>query len=176
MTNKKEAISGIFLIAIGVLVLLAQLGASEQIGFLFLPALGAAFILWGILTHEAGLMIPGGILSGIGWGVLAISGPFAFANSTNEGGLFLIIFGLGFALITLLTAVFTDETHWWALIPGGILATIGVAIFTNGVLLNVIELVGKYWPIALIAVGIYVVYKATREKLPTEKSPQEKYE
>ncbi len=162
--RKKETIGGIFLIGIGLLVLLAQFGQMPNIGLLFLPALGALFLVWGILTREGGLMIPGGILSGIGWGVYAMSGPFADVSGDAEGGIFLLIFGAGFALITLLTALFTEETHWWALIPGGILATIGVAIMTDGMLLNVVELVGKYWPVTLIAVGLYVIYKAMKGK------------
>ncbi|MCP4358582.1 MAG: hypothetical protein GY796_11245 [Chloroflexi bacterium] len=173
-TRRKETIGGIFLIGIGFLVLLAQFGIMPNLGLLFLPALGAVFLAWGILTREDGLMIPGGILSGIGWGVIAMSSDLAFLNADNEGGIFLIIFGMGFALITLLTAVFTDETHWWALIPGGILATIGVAIMTNGVLLNIVELVGKYWPITLIVLGLYVVYKAMRGEEPEEKTVEEK--
>lgn len=172
--RKKETIGGIFLVGIGILVMLAQLGNLPNLGLLFLPALGAMFIVWGILTREAGLMIPGGILSGIGWGAYAISGPFADVSGEVEGGIFLIIFGLGFALITLLTAIFTEETHWWALIPGGIMATIGVAIWTDGMLLNVVELAGKYWPVTLIALGLYVIYKAMKAQEPEEKYPEEK--
>lgn len=167
--RKKETIGGIFLIGIGLLVLVAQFGQMENLGLLFLPALGLLFLVWGILTREGGLMIPGGILSGIGWGVYAISGPYANVDGNAEGGIFLMIFGLGFALITLLTALFSEETHWWALIPGGILATIGVAIMTNGVLLDVVALVGKYWPLTLIVLGLYVIYKAMKEREPEEK-------
>ncbi|GIK57123.1 MAG: hypothetical protein HND44_19120 [Chloroflexi bacterium] len=172
--RKKETIGGIFLIGIGILVLIAQFGQLTNLGMLFLPALGALFLVWGILTREGGLMIPGGILSGIGWGAYAISGPYADGGGSAEGGIFLVIFGLGFALITLLTALFTEETHWWALIPGGILATIGVAIMTNGVLLDVVQLVGKYWPLTLIALGLYVIYKAMKGQEPEEKYVEEK--
>lgn len=171
--RKKETIGGIFLIGIGLLVLVAQFGQMENLGLLFLPALGMLFLVWGILTREGGLMIPGGILSGIGWGVYAISGPYANVDGSAEGGIFLMIFGLGFALITLLTALFTEETHWWALIPGGILATIGVAIMTDGVLLDVVALAGKYWPVILIALGLYVIYKAMKEHEPEEKYIEE---
>lgn len=164
--RKKETIGGIFLIGIGLLVLLGQLSLLPDLGMLFLPALGGLFLIWGILTREGGLMIPGGILSGIGWGVYAISGPYADVGGDVEGGIFLVIFGLGFALITVLTALFTDETHWWALIPGGILATIGVAIMTNGVLLDLVAIVGTYWPITLIFLGFYVIYKAMKGQEP----------
>lgn len=158
--RKKEIVAGIFLIGIGLLVFLAQFGTLPNLGLFFLPALGAVFLVWGILTREDGLMIPGGILSGIGWGVVAMSADLAVMNEANEGGIFLMIFGLGFASITLLTAVFTDETHWWALIPGAILATIGIAVTTNGFLLDVVELAGTYWPAILIILGVYVIFKA----------------
>lgn len=172
--RKKETIGGMFLIGIGILVLLGQFNVLPDLGLLFLPALGALFLVWGILTREAGLMIPGGILSGIGWGAYAIAGPWGDLGGDAEGGIFLIIFGLGFALITLLTGLFTKETHWWALIPGGIMATIGVAIMTNGLLLDVVEVAGRYWPVTLIALGLYVIYKAMKGQEPEEKYIEEK--
>jgi hypothetical protein len=108
-------------------------------------------------------MVPGGILSGIGWGAYAIAGPIQL-NLENDGGLFLLIFGLGFGSITLLSAIFTDETHWWALIPGGIIAFIGVAVLFGGFLLDTLAFAGKFWPLVLIALGIYIVWTNSKKE------------
>ena len=164
--RRKDLVGGVILLVIGVVALLNQFVEFNwgNLGLLFLPALGGLFLVWGILTREGGLIIPGGIISGIGWGAYAIAGPFQMWQGDNEGGVFLIIFGLGFGLITLLTAVFTDETHWWALIPGGIIAFVGVAVLFGGVLLTALELVGTWWPLILIALGIYVLWQGSKNK------------
>lgn len=167
--KRKDLTGGIILIAIGLLFLLGQLINLENWGLLLLPGLGALFLLWGIITRQSGLLIPGGILSGIGWGTYAIAGPWSLGQGLDDGGLFLIIFGAGFASITLFSAIFTKENHWWALIPGGIIAAVGASILFGGVFLDALEFVGRYWPIALILVGLYIIVQANREKTPKEK-------
>lgn len=178
MNNKRKEIArGIVLIGIGLLILLASIGYAPNLGLLFLPLLGAGFLLWGIFSREDGLIVPGGILSGIGWGVYLMNGPFAEMDSMSHGGIFLMSFALGFASITLFTAVFTDETHWWALIPGAIIGFVGLAVATQGLLLDILGTVGKYWPLVLIVLGIYVIVKGIRqpdEIIIKEKSPTEK--
>jgi hypothetical protein len=175
--QKKDFKGGLILIAIGLLALAFQLlpvQLTEDMGLLIVPGLGALFLVWGILTHTDGLMIPGGILSGVGWGVYAIAGPFSIWQGDNEGGVFLIFLGLGFGLITVVTAVFGEETHWWALIPGGIIAFVGASILFGGVLLNVLAFVGKLWPLALILIGISILVKSNREKVDKDKFVPEK--
>lgn len=166
-TQKKDLTGGLILIAIGLIALVSQfvsIRMPDSLGLLIVPGLGALFLVWGILTRNEGLMIPGGILSGVGWGIYAIAGPFSIWQGDNEGGVFLIFLGLGFGLITLVTAVFAKETHWWALIPGGIIAFVGSAILFGGALLTVLAWVGKLWPLALILLGISILWGANKEK------------
>lgn len=170
--QKKDLKGGVILVAIGLLALMFQLlpiQFTESIGLLIVPGLGALFLVWGILSRTDGLIIPGGILSGVGWGVYAIAGPFSMWQGDNEGGVFLIFLGLGFGLITAVTAVFGKETHWWALIPGGIIAFVGASIMFGGILLSVLAFVGKLWPLALIIIGISLLVKANKEKPGKEK-------
>lgn len=176
-TQNKDFRSGLILVAIGILALVLQflpVQISENMGLLIVPGLGALFLVWGILTRTDGLMIPGGILSGVGWGAYAIAGPFSIWQGDNEGGVFLIFLGLGFGLITVATAVFGKETHWWALIPGSIIAFVGFSILFGGALLSVLTFVGKLWPLALILVGISILVKGNKEKTAEEKFVPEK--
>ena len=58
--------------------------------------------------------------------------------------------GLGFCLIWVL-----ERKHWWALIPGGILVMVGLSNFWG---------IMQFWPIALIALGVYLLFDQSRRK------------
>lgn len=163
MKKRNDLAGGIVLIGLGLFFLVGRLVDLDNWALLFLPALGAIFMIWGILAREGGLMIPGGIISGIGWGSYFIAGSTLDSN-LDDGGLFMVIFGLGFMSITLFSLIFAHETHWWALIPGGIISGIGAAIMFGGVFLQALEMLGTYWPVILILVGIYVIFQASRSK------------
>lgn len=155
--QRNRIISGLILILLGGLFLLDQFIQIPAMGNLFLPGLGLVFLVWGIVTRSSGLLVPGGILTGIGAGVYLMNAlPL---EGDAEPGVFLLSFGGGFILITLLSAIFTRETHWWALIPGGILAAIGGALYMGGAALDVLQLIGKFWPVALILVGVWVIFR-----------------
>jgi MFS family permease len=121
---------GIGLMAIGVFLLLSN---WFNLGVFFVLGLGLVFAVWGMLTRTAGLLIPGGILSGIGTGIILLEGELLNVNDEQRGGVFLLAFALGWFSITLLSKLFTREPQWWALIPGSILGGIGVfVLLTNG--------------------------------------------
>lgn len=172
MNEKRNSlVGGLILVTIGVLALIGQF-ANVNLGNLplyFVAGLGGLFLLWGLFTREGGLMIPGGILSGIGWGIVLITGPYAEATGTVQGGIFMLSFAAGWAIITLLTALFADETHWWALIPGSIMALIGMALLYEGVFADALALLGKIWPVFLIIAGISVLFSLRRK---SEKEPK----
>jgi hypothetical protein len=161
--NQRNAfIAGVFLILLGGLFTIGQITDFAFLGWMVLPLLSLIFIVWGVLTRQIGFLIPGGILAGIGLGTAVM--PLSNTLNVDEGGLFLLSFAAGWALITLLSAIFTDETHWWPLIPGGIMAVIGVAVITNGALLNLLGLLAQGWPLILIGVGLFLIYQAQSAK------------
>jgi hypothetical protein len=157
--HREAAISGTLLIAIGVLVLLVQNVQAESLGLLFLPALGGLFLIAGIIGRQAGFIIPGGILTGLGLGVIFTQNPALIAADTAKGGVFFIGFALGWFLITVLTKLFTSETHWWALIPGAIMALIGGGLMLGGAALNVLEFAGRWWPLILVVLGLVIIVR-----------------
>lgn len=156
-------------IAAGVLLVAAGAGllVFQQLNIIqyFFLVLGLAFMALGILTHTSGWMIPGGIVGGLGFGFLMMEVPFTSAvPSLNEGGIFLLCFGAGFASITLFTRLFGEETHTWALIPGGIMGLIGALVLLQEPGLKVLEIIGKYfWPVGLIAAGLLILFKVVRK-------------
>ncbi len=159
-------VGGMILIGIGLVALAGQIfdiQLSVNLGLFILPILGAIFVLWGILTRNVGPLIPGGILSGLGLGIILVE-TISWPANVDDGGIFLLAFSLGWALITVLTAVFTDKTHWWPLIPGGILALIGLAVLFGGAFWQALNLMNLVWPVLLIVLGLSVIFHARKTK------------
>ena len=175
--NKKNPVnSGIGLVALGVLFLAFQFIDFD--GFLVLPALGIGFIAWAFLSRKKGLLIPGGILSGIALGVTLSESALASGLGGNvDDGLFLLGFAAGWFAIAALNLLFFGETQLWPLIPGGLLALIGVGVMTDGVILDMLTHAGRLWPIILIVIGLSIAWKQYQSNADAdfvyEKSPED---
>ena len=155
-------VAGIILILVGLMALAQQFIRLDWLGLAFLPTLALIFMATGLIYKKIGLIIPGGILAGIGAG--AIASETLPLGEPQDGARFLLIFAAGWALITLLSAVLhlrdrKQEIAWWALIPGTIIGLIGAAILIGGTALKALELLGQGWPVILIALGLYILLR-----------------
>ena len=147
--NQNQTIGGVILLILGVLFLVILFLGGSVSSLLIVPTVGVLLLVWGILARHAGPMIPGGIVTGVGVGLLlAIDDGFAT-------GVFMLSLGLGFVLVTVMTAVFAPTTHWWALIPGGINAVIGLGFFFGGTVWQLLN----WWPLILIALGLHTLWR-----------------
>lgn len=156
-------VGGLILILIGVLALAGNFLTNTPFENWFLPGLGIVFLAAGIAGGKRGLLIPGGILLGVGAGIIAQQ-YFEKSSGEVQGGAFLVVFALGWALITVLSLVVKDDDGsarlmWWPLIPGGILGLIGAALMLGEQGLKVLEVAGKYWPVLLILLGGYIILR-----------------
>ncbi len=124
---------------------------------MFLPVLASIFLVWGIATRKSGLLIPGGVLAGLGVGTLVIEYLVKTQPDERQSGIFLLCMAAGFCLIPLLSILFTSERHLWALIPASILALIGGVLYIGGGAMQAFILLGKGWPLFLIAAGLYLL-------------------
>lgn len=154
--RRNSFISGIAFILLG-FFWLANEFIDFNIGALVLPGLALVFIVWGILTRESGLLVPGGILAGVGAGVYLMNSlPL---GGSGQPGVFLLSLAAGFASVTVLSRVFSDETHWWALWPAFFIGLTGLALSLGGVALTALEFVGTYWPVVLILIGVSIIFR-----------------
>ena len=167
--DNKKAIpfGGILLVLAGIFALLQQFVTIELSGGLFFAVLGLFFILWGANQHKVGLLIPGGVLTGLSVGVFLVEDAGAIPEHF-EGGVFLLSLAAGFGLITLLSRLFTPESSWWALIVGGALALVGAGVMIiempdSNALKPVIEAIFNFsnylWPVVLVIIGIWIIVK-----------------
>jgi hypothetical protein len=149
---------GIALILIGAGLLLNQ---WLDIGLYLVLLVGAGFLIWGVFSRKGGLIIPGGVLSGIGLGILVTEGPWSIPVA-NPNGLFLICFALGWFLITLLTGLFTSSTQWWPIVPGGIMAILGAAVLLREDPRVWQDYSGCIVSLILILLGVYLIVRRSR--------------
>jgi hypothetical protein len=155
----RGVIAGSILVLIGVFALLPHFITLP--GTAMLIGLGLVFLAWGLLTRTSGLLIPGGVLTGIFAGTTLIEGPFAQLADPARGGVFLAAFAGGWVLITLLS-LYTESPRpgWtWPLYPAVILALIAAALLAGDLGLKALELSSYIWPVALIGFGLYLVFR-----------------
>lgn len=157
-------VGGLILIVVGVLALLAQfVDIGEMMGWIVLGGLSLVFIVAGIATRQSGFFIPGGILAGLALGVLLTIERVEIPFVEDGGGMFLLAFAAGWVLIPVLSIIFTHgERHLWALIVAAIMALVGAAVSFGGAAMDALELLGRIWPIFLIAGGLLILLKRPR--------------
>lgn len=150
-SSKSTFATGIILMLIGVGLLIAQFVSLMA----FFPLLlGLIFLAAGVLTRKAGLLIPGGIIGGTGLGILMIDRQWIITeNGMERGGLFLIAMSAGWVAITVLSKLFTDETQVWPLFPAAGMILVGALELMGETGLNILQLLGQYWPVILVVIG-----------------------
>lgn len=167
-TTKKEVdvkgglTAGVILVTIG-LSLLVFNWLSLEMAF---PALLALiFVAAGIATRSAGLLIPGGIIGGVALGILATENNWFAAQGTQEsGGIMLLSMATGFFSIIVLSKLFSRDTQIWPIFPAGTLALIGGLVMMGANGLAVLEVLGRYWPVILVLVGLSVLVRTWKER------------
>jgi hypothetical protein len=149
----------IILIVIGVVGLGAQLfDLTADIGGLVVAIIGVAFLVAFAFTRQYGYLVPGGIMTGLGAGIIA-SQSLTLADE-QTGGTIVLGLGLGFLSIWVIGAiVHVDRHHWWPIIPGGILAVVGAVLLIGGQAVNLLD----YWGVGIIAIGLIVLWRAWAE-------------
>ncbi len=114
---------------------------------LVLFLIGGAFVAGYLYRRAYGLLIPGCILIGIGLGSLGEGTAFEIGDLSSIG------LGLGFIAIYVIALVYQGESHWWPLIPGGILVVTGLAAGNKAFE----QLLSVAWPLILVFIGLMLL-------------------
>lgn len=116
-----------------------------------LPLMGAGFIVWAALARNPGLLVPGGILTGVGVGTLLRA---EYGNAA-----FLFSMAGGFLLISALSLIMfgRKKSHWWTVFPAGGLAFAGLMQVAGPDLRGWFRAIGPAWPYVLIAVAVWLL-------------------
>jgi len=120
-------------------------------------AIGIVFLLWGMQKRSIGLLIPGLLVSTIGSGVYIAWNNSTEVNGLQQTGTMLVWFAMGWILITIVSRIFSKSFIWWPLIPGGVLAMVGLGLYIGGNPDNALGFVQNTGSIGLILFGVYLI-------------------
>jgi hypothetical protein len=141
----------IALIVLGALLLFSPFDLGDIFGSAIVLIIGLAFVYAYSQSRNFGFLVPGAILTGLGAGIVVET------MSTTSGWVPLGL-GLGFCAIW-----FLHRAHWWALIPGGIIALAGLQDIasSNGFMREIWPNwgwnSGTWWPLLLVLAGIWLI-------------------
>jgi hypothetical protein len=143
-------VAGAILILIGIAALAQQLlgGFGDS---LILFAIGGALLAGYFTRRNYGLLIPGCILLGIALGSVGQETVFTVGDFGAIG------LGMGFLAIYLIDLAYSGETHWWPLVPGGVMVVTGIAQGSK----TFERLLTVGWPLILVLVGLIILAGAT---------------
>jgi hypothetical protein len=145
--QRSRMIGGLTLILVGLALFVIQF--VEQIGqSMILLGIGVLLILVYLLSKNYAFLVPGGVLTGLSLGFVADR------YITTEGDLSLVGLGVGFIAVYLIALSYERSSHWWPLIPGGVLILVGLP--TGNEMVNYVFTYG--WPLALVLVGVLVLF------------------
>lgn len=140
-------VAGVILIMIGLGLLAARITGMTGGSFVLL-FLGGVFLAGYLARQAYGLLVPGGILLGLGVGDL-LQGAFPSLEGLNSIGL-----GLGFMSIFAIDWLSSRRERWWPLVPGGILVLVGLADTSE----SMAQMLQALWPFLLILVGLFLLF------------------
>jgi hypothetical protein len=164
-TVNPKVITGVVVIALGLVMLIATFTDSQLVGQMIVLLLGVIFLTWGVVVRHPGPLIPGSILTGLGVGIVLSQWLSTSISGQAQGGLVTMGLGLGFLLIMPVQQLATQRAaHWWPLIPGGILSVTGLGLLLGDGGLTMLTWLGRLWPLALIVLGVVLLYQATRSQ------------
>jgi hypothetical protein len=142
---------GVILIVVGVTLFAVQLlNLDADVVVLII---GLVFATAFVASRRYGLLIPAGIMTGLGTGILLED--FGVRGEPVVLGL-----GLGFLAIygaDLLSTGARAPGRWWPLVPGVILTVIAGAESTFGE--EGARVIERGWPILLIAAGAWILLR-----------------
>jgi hypothetical protein len=142
---------GVILIAVGLTLFSVQLLNLD--GQVIVLVVGIVFAIAFAATRRYGLLIPAGIMTGLGAGIL-------LEDSGVMGEPVVLGLGLGFLAIyagDLVTSGARAPGRWWPLIPGTILTIIAAAESTFGP--DGTRVIAQGWPVILIAAGAWLLLR-----------------
>src|SRR3989440_12656350 len=115
-----------------------------------------------IRKGRVGLIVAGSMFSGLVVSLVLVVGPFGGAQEHVIMGTALLGWALGWALLAVLSIRWSDHPQQWAIVPAALMALAGVGLLIFRPDANAMNLLGWIWPLALIALAVWIAVQARR--------------
>src|SRR5437667_6486739 len=115
-----------------------------------------------IRKGRVGLIVVGSLITGFVVALVLVIGPFGGAQEHVIMGTALLGWALGWALLAVLSTRWSHQPQRWAIVPAALMSLAGayLLIFTPDA--NTMNLLGWIWPLALIALAVWMTVQARR--------------
>lgn len=155
-------IPGMTLIGLGAIIFFSSTAIEgDWVPALLFGAIAFAFLIVYLSKPAENwwALIPAGVLT-------SLAVPFLLPGGFNPG-VFMLGMGVTFALVYVQGLVRgLHHEFWWALIPAGVLALIGVFLMAED--LEAVAQIFSLWPIILVIVGVGLLFGAFRRRGASE--------
>lgn len=150
--TRSRVATGVMLIVLGLGLYGMQFveGAGESV---VLCLLGGLFVAGYLFTRGYALLVVGAIVFGLGIGSFGERELWFYGEFSKIG------LGVGFVLIYVIQLLYERRSHWWPLIPGGVMLLLGFNAWRNFRLFLFSE---GGWPLILVIVGGLILLGAFR--------------
>jgi hypothetical protein len=148
----------VVLVTAGIMLLTDRLSPGWPLGDAIALVIGLELLVWAVWAREAGPLVGGGVVTGVGTAILLVNGPLQGHDAAAMGGAWLLALGFGFAVVAGLARLLRVEVQDWAWIPAVSLVAVGAAIWF-GVTAAFFAWAG---PVVLLAVGGWMLLRRTR--------------
>ncbi len=149
--RRSQIAAGTVLVVVGLVALALQRIDGPGRAVVLLLA-GGSFIAAYFYSNVYGFLVPGGVLSGIGLGIVGQWHGVSVKDPSAVG------LGIGFLAIYAIAWAYRRRSHWWPLIPGVILIVSGL----GARFVDVGRVVWRWAPAVLVVVGVLLVVRAIR--------------
>jgi len=158
---RRGLVIGLILILVGVGLFIEQFLTGWASEALVIALIGAALLIGYFATRKYGLLIPACILLGIALGTVgkeaaALAGSGRWGGFLQWGDLSVVGLGVGFVAIYIIDRLYRGNSHWWPLIPGGILIFVGLGLLSE----RFAQVLAIAWPLLLVLVGLFLLLGA----------------
>ena len=109
-----------------------------------------------------GLIVAASLAAGLVAALALVAAPFIPAKENTLTGVVLLAFGLGWALLAMLSARFSSQSQRWAAAPAGFLAVAGViSLLPPGSVVQ--DVFGWVWPPVLFGLVVWMFIRTRRQ-------------
>src|SRR5438094_312956 len=115
-----------------------------------------------IREGRVGLIVAGSLITGFVVALLLVIGPFGGAQEHVIMGTALLGWALGWALLAVLSKRWSHQPQRWAIVPAALMALAGASFLVFRPDANAMNLLGWIWPLALIALAVWMTVQARR--------------